>query len=288
MERTCVTVLPGRQLLLLFSVFLLIAFACTTAASASTVNVDLLSDNKGVLTIYRVGSAGKHDTYRAYVQAEKGEQYGIRIRNNTARRVGVVVAVDGRNIISGKKSNLRRNERMYILGPYESATYEGWRTARDTVNRFYFTEPSDSYAGSFGDYSAMGVVAVAVYREKDVPAPRSRVYNREKEQKGAEDRSMPGEPEPRGAEEGATGSLAPKRSGKSAGTGFGDEKYSPSIRVRFNPERRVAERHFLKYEWRDTLCRKGVINCRFTRNRFWDEDDGYAPYPPGRRWERSE
>ncbi|MBK5094577.1 MAG: hypothetical protein JJE32_02750 [Deltaproteobacteria bacterium] len=287
MERTCVTVLPGRQLLLLVSVFLLIAFACATAASAATVNVDLLSDNKGVLTLYRAGSAGEHDTFRAYVEAEKGEQYGIRIQNNTARRVGVVVAVDGRNIISGKKSNLRRNERMYILGPHESETYDGWRTAKDTVNRFYFTKPGASYAAAFGDTSAMGVVAVAVYREKDVPVPRSRVYNREKEQKGAEDRSMPGEPGPRGVEEGAPGSLAPKRSGKAAGTGFGDEKHSPSIRVRFNPEAQVAESHFLKYEWRDTLCRKGIINCRFTRNRFWNDDDGYAPYPPGRRWKRS-
>jgi hypothetical protein len=283
MKRTCVTVLPGRQLLLLVSVFLLIAFACATAASAATVNVDLLSDSKGVLTLYRVGSAGKHDTFRAYVEAEKGEEYGIRIRNNTARRVGVVVAVDGRNIISGKKSNLRRNERMYILGPYESATYEGWRTAMNTVNRFYFTEPGDSYAGAFGDYSAMGVVAVAVYREKDVPAPRSRVYNREKEEKRAEDRSGAGKPGPSPSEEGAPGTLAPQRKGESAGTGFGEEKYSPSIRVQFRPERRVAERHFLKYEWRDTLCRKGVINCRFTRNRFWDDDDGYAPYPPDRR-----
>lgn len=283
MERTCVAVLPGRQSLLLASILLLFAFA--TAASAATVNVELLSDGKGVLPLYRVGSAGRHDTYRAYVEAAKGEQYGIRIRNNTARRVGVVVAVDGRNIISGKKSNLRKNERMYILAPYESATYDGWRTARDTVNRFYFTEPADSYAGAFGDYSAMGVIAVAVYREKNVPPPR-RIYDREKEGKGREDRSGSHTPGPAG--EGAAGKLAQDRSGETAGTGFGDEKYSPSVRVRFTPERRVAERHFLKYEWRDTLCRKGIIDCRFTRNRFWDDDDGYAPYPPGRRWERSE
>jgi hypothetical protein len=288
MERTCVSVLPGRQLLLLVSVFLLIAFACATAASAAAVNVDLLSDSKGVLTLYPVGSAGEHDTYRAYVEAGKGEQYGIRIRNNTARRVGVVVAVDGRNIISGKKSNLRRNERMYILGPHEAATYDGWRTARDTVNRFYFTNPDASYAGAFGDYSAMGVVAIAVYREKDVPAPHGRVYNREKRQKGVEDRTMPGEPGSMGAQEGAQGSPGSERSGKSAGTGFGDEKHSPSIRVRFNPETQVAERHFLKYEWRDTLCSKGIINCRITRNRFWNDDDGYAPYPPINRWGRNE
>lgn len=42
-----------------------------------------------------------------------------------------------------------------------------------------------------------------------------------------------------------------------------------------------AERHFLKYEWRDTLCRKGILDCRTSRNRFWDDDAEYAPYPPG-------
>ena len=60
---------------------------------------------------------------------------------------------------------LRADERMYVLPPHESATYEGWRTERDTVNRFYFTEPGDSYAAAFGDRSAMGVIAVAAFRE---------------------------------------------------------------------------------------------------------------------------
>ena len=281
MKRSCVCVLPGRQPLWLLSVFLLCAWA--TASSAATVDVELVSHRKGVLPLYQVGAGGGHDTYRAYVEAEKGEQYGIRIRNNTGRRIGVVVAVDGRNIISGKKSHLRNKERMYILGPYESETYDGWRTARDTVNRFYFTTPEDSYAGGFRDFSAMGVVAVAVYREKDAPLPRT-YYNREKEGTGREDGRASRAPGPGVPDEGAAGKLAPERSGEAAGTGFGKEKYSPSIRVQFTPERRVAERHFLKYEWRDTLCRKGVIDCRFTRNRFWnDDDDGYAPYPPGRR-----
>ena len=283
-DRRYINALPRWTSRVLLPFLLVIAFAA--AASASAVDVELISDTKGLLPLYRVGSAGRHDTYRAYIEARKGDPYGIRIRNNTGRRIGVVVAVDGRNIISGGKSYLRKNERMYILGPHETATYDGWRTARNTVNRFYFTEPGDSYAGAFGDHSAMGVVAVAVYREKYVRPPR-RFSQREKEMSGREDRSRAGKPGPRPSEEGASGSLAPQRNGESAGTGFGDEKYSPSIRVRFRPERRVAERHFLKYEWRDTLCRKGIINCRFTRNRFWDDDDGYAPYPPGRRWERN-
>src|SRR4030042_2006566 len=78
-----------------------------------------------------------------------------------------VIPVDGRNIINDKKSDLERNERMYIIGPYESNTFEGWRTSMDRTNRFYFTEQSDSYAEKvFADASAMGTIALAVYREK--------------------------------------------------------------------------------------------------------------------------
>lgn len=262
--------------------------ALSTAASAAMVSVDVVSDNRGLLRTYRTDPGGMRATHRAYVEAAQGERYGIRIANNTGDRIGVVVAVDGRNIISGRKSHLRNTERMYILPPYGSATYEGWRTERDTVNRFYFTDPGDSYAASFGDLSAMGVIAVAAYRERHVPPP-PQVYERGQEGPRPETRDKSGAGEPAGRA--APGSVAPnaalKALGDRAGTGFGEEKRSPSIQVEFQPENRVAERHLLKYEWRETLCRKGIVDCRWSKNRFWDDEDGYAPYPPNRAWRRS-
>lgn len=248
--------------------------ALSTAASAAMVSVDVVSDNRGLLRTYRTDPGGMRATHRAYVEAAQGERYGIRIANNTGDRIGVVVAVDGRNIISGRKSHLRNTERMYILPPYGSATYEGWRTERDTVNRFYFTDPGDSYAASFGDLSAMGVIAVAAYRERHAPPP-PQVYERGQE--------GPRESDPRPS----APNTALKALEDRAGTGFGEEKRSPSIQVEFQPENRVAERHFLKYEWRETLCRKGIVDCRWSKNRFWDDEDGYAPYPPNRAWRRS-
>jgi len=274
--------------------------ALSTAASAAMVSVDVVSDNRGLLRTYRADPGGMRATHRAYVEAAQGERYGIRIANNTGVRIGVVVAVDGRNIISGRKSHLRNTERMYILPPYGSATYEGWRTERDTVNRFYFTDPGDSYAASFGDLSAMGVIAVAAYRERHVPPP-PQVYERAPDGPRPETREKSGAGEPAGrsapgrstAEPGEndTRPSAPNTALKAledrAGTGFGEEKNSPSIQVEFQPENRVAERHFLKYEWRETLCRKGIVDCRWSKNRFWDDEDGYAPYPPNRVRRRS-
>jgi hypothetical protein len=274
-----------------------VLFLWAIVASAAMVDVDVLGDDRGAIPEYRIVPRGHYATHRAYVQAVEGERYSVRVKNNSGERIAVVIAVDGRNVISGKKSNLRPDERMYILPPYGSGTYEGWRTERDTVNRFYFTDPGDSYAGAFGDHSAMGVIAVAVYREKRVPRerpPAREIPERDFLDRPAEplspgrgsDLRKPASPQaampgPGASAEGAAPRSAQRKS-DSAGTGFGEEMYSPARKVEFQADPRVAERHFLKYEWRETLCKKGIVDCRWPKNRFWDDDDDYAPYPPGR------
>ena len=133
-------------------------------AMSGNISVEIVADQGYTFPVYPVRS--DRSTYRAYLQAERNARYGIRIRNHTDRRIGLVIAVDGRNIISGKKSYLRNTERMYVLDPYAEATYSGWRTGRNEVHRFYFTNAGDSYAEAWGDQSAMGVIAVAVYPEQ--------------------------------------------------------------------------------------------------------------------------
>ena len=215
-------------------------------------------------------SSGTHIVKR-YLEARRGENYGIVIRNTTAARIGVVIAVDGRNIISGKRSELKNSEAMYILNAYEDGYYDGWRTTGDRVHKFYFTDVADSYAvRTFGDTSAMGVIAVAVFREKDHP---QRYYEKERHD------AAPAAPS---AERRAAGKTDIARD-EGAGTGFGDERYAPAVRIAFEPERMSIQKTLIKYEWRETLCRKGLLDCRAQRgNRLWD-DDGYAPYPPAYR-----
>ncbi|MFH1334924.1 MAG: hypothetical protein ABII96_00245 [Candidatus Zixiibacteriota bacterium] len=206
---------------------------------------------------------------KKYLEAKKKENYGIVIRNMTSERIGVVIAVDGRNIISGKTSNLHYSENMYIVNAFEHAQYDGWRTASNTVHRFYFTDSTDSYAvRTFSDSSAMGVIAVAVYRGKERPIllPRQKMLD-----------GTSAAPSP----ESSARSKAGAGRDESAGTGFGDEQYSPAIRVTFEPERNPVQKILIKYEWREVLCQKGILDCRHEpRNRFWDEDE-YAPFPPG-------
>lgn len=239
--------------------------------SGDAVSIEITAEHgRAFVTIphrdYRKG--GTH-IIKSYLEARRGENYGICIRNMTPERIGVVIAVDGRNIISGKRSDLTNDEAMYVINSYGYGRYDGWRTAGDTVHTFYFTDVADSYAvRTFGDDTAMGVIAVAVYREKTRPTP---LY----EHRGLKD--APGAPAAESQARGKTEAFGDER----AGTGFGDEHYSPTIRVAFEPEKRPMQKTLFKYEWREVLCRNGILHCRAeAQNRFWDEPD-YAPFPPG-------
>jgi len=230
--------------------------------AGSAVDVQIQSDSGRRLPLYPV--AVQSENRKVYVEAVKGDHYSIIVRNLLNRRVGLVVTVDGRNIISGKKSWLRNDERMYILEPHGQGEFKGWRTSLDSINRFYFTDVADSYAAAFHDESAMGVIAVAAYPEvqRQDPADLSR------SSMGSARRDAP----------------AAKSEAESAGTGFGRQEHSPAHMVAFDPEIAAAEKLYIKYEWRSTLCRQGIVRCAAStppRNRLWD-DGGFAPPPPGR------
>jgi hypothetical protein len=245
--------------------------ACTPAyAHASRdVTVEIVDRNGVAFEQFPARTRSGGAAYRAYLQAEQGAPYRIRVRNGSGDRIGVVIAVDGRNIISGARSELTRDEPMYVLSPWGEDEYSGWRTSLDDVHEFFFTDWTGSYAEAFGDRSAKGVIAVAVYREK----PEKRELHRR----------------PRMSQDSASGPAeAPASSEKQAraaepGTGFGDHRHEPAVRVAFEAERRPSSRVFLKYEWRETLCTKRIVDCRREPNRFWDEDLAFAPYPP-RSW----
>jgi len=236
------------------------------------VDVRIVSDNGAAFPKYETFLRGHRDGEYYYLEAVKGQRYSIQVTNKSDRRIGLVIAVDGRNIIDGKKSDLLRNERMYIIEPYGTNTFEGWRTGMDRTNRFYFTEQSDSYAEKvFADASAMGTIALAAYKEK-IPqiVPHA-------------DMSLPKREAPAACAPSASSRAAGKHKleeSDQAGSGFGETTYSPASVVQFDPEHTMAEKVVLKYEWRSELCQKGIISCG-PKNRFWPDDLEFAPIPKG-------
>ena len=127
---------------------------------------------------------------------------------------------------------------------------------------------ADSYAmRTFSDSTAMGVIAVAIYLEKERSRP---LYEQKRKD------FHPDAP----SAESSVGNKAGTTRDERAGTGFGDEQYSPTIKVAFEPECTPVQKMLIKYEWREVLCRKGILICsQEPKNRLWDEND-YAPFPP--------
>ncbi len=288
------------------------------------ISVSVITDDRGRVKEY--GTKAKRGSQRSYIVAQKGERYSIHVRNNTRKRVGIVIAVDGRNIISGKKSYLKSTEKMYVLNAGKSATYDGWRSARNKVNRFYFTKVSDSYADNWGDRSASGVIAVAAFKEQSRrpvqiaqghsrpqqhnenprydydpqpqsrPQPQPNIFGRgNSNAPSSSSNNMGGIWSKRSNDKGSQSKRSSSRSAKKAGTGYGESEYSPTQKVRFKPRKKAFNKQFIKYEWRRTLCRKGIIECYNAdngrgrgENRFWDENEGEFAPPPQRirqnRW----
>lgn len=258
--------------------FMGVAVGAWAGSVGDAVDVRIRTDCGRELPLYPVSA--RYPTHRAYAEAVKGDHYTIIVHNRLNRRVGIVVAVDGRNIISGKRSTLAASERMYILDPYGSGEYSGWRTDLDRVNRFYFTDVADSYAAAFNDRTAMGVIAVAAYPELQryiqppaalsAPAPAAPAAESAARGEGRQPAKK-------------AKSAARAAESDSAGTGYGAEEYSPVRLVEFEAEKNAVDRIYIKYEWRATLERLGVVGrpTRRPHNRMW-HDDGFAPPPPGR------
>ncbi|HOU51151.1 MAG: hypothetical protein KBG22_10605 [Smithella sp.] len=264
-----------KKILLIILMMFIWAGVAAADTVGDAVEVSVITDNGWTLPFYPVKS--RHHLKKVYAEAYKGDYYRIIVRNKLNRRVGVVIAVDGRNIISGQKSWLKNTERMYIIDAYSTNEYSGWRTGQDKINRFYFTDVPDSYAAAFGDTSAMGIIAVAVYPEmQHYQSPGNYSYPLPERKMKNEARDTAAAPSVKGQ----------SRASESAGTGYGYEEYSPSYRVEFEPARKAAESILIKYEWRETLCKLHIITCgpvyEHSYNRMW-ENDGYAPPPPCRR-----
>ncbi len=273
-----VLIMSGKSMLVMSMLLVLIvhgsaawASPCHRCEREYPAQVRILSDGGEEFARYRTyPRAALKGTY-FYMEAVKGERYSIEVKNRSERQIAVVIAVDGRNIINGEKSELKPTERMYIISPHATNVFEGWRTGMDRTNRFYFTEQSDSYAEKvFADASAMGTIAVAVYREKILPEPI--ISDKPRRMKDGAASVAPQSSMDRAVDRNSTEKT------EQAGTGFGETTYSPARVVEFEPERSIAEKIVFKYEWRKELCRKGIVICE-PRNRMWPDNNGFAPVP---------
>jgi hypothetical protein len=151
----------------LLAVLVAAAFSCSPAARAATlVDVGVIDRDTGstLPTLMHDG--------RLYVAGAPGHRYAVRIVNRTGARVLTVLSVDGVNAISGQTADTTQSG--YVLDPYQSTEIDGWRKNMNEIAQFNFTALENSYAARTGRPGNVGVIGVAVFREKQQPVWRER------------------------------------------------------------------------------------------------------------------
>jgi hypothetical protein len=105
---------------------------------------------------------------RTYVEAERGAEYELRLRNSSADRVAVALSVDGLNTIDALQTSAW-NASKWVIEPYQTITIGGWQMSSERARRFYFTTERDSYAAKLGQRGDFGVISAVFYRERNRP-----------------------------------------------------------------------------------------------------------------------
>ena len=246
-----------------------------------------------------------------WVAGKPGARYAVSVRNKLGERVMAVTSVDGVNVLSGETAAWEQTG--YVFGAYLQYQITGWRKSNNEVAAFEFSAASDSYAGRTGRPDHVGVIGVALFREK-LPEPVARVpevtgrNESDSEQPPARARSAPAPAAASLADRGADASAqaqgnlsSSERQAKAAqampapklGTAHGQREVSVVSRTSFERlQTQPSEIVRIRYDSRENLVASGVIREPVMRpsipgvNPFplSDSDSvSYVPDPPVRR-----
>jgi hypothetical protein len=288
--RTATAFANGRTLVTAIALAIgTLATAAALPARASLADVDIYDRTEGrVLTKYWHNG-------EPYVIGKPGNEYQISVRNRSHGRVLAVMSVDGVNVLSGQSASLGQGG--YVLDRWSDVHVNGWRKSLDHTAAFYFTTLGDSYAGRTGRPQNVGVIGVALYRERARVEAYPHWRNKSNEG-GAYDSPVPrSEPAPRTYAPGASAPSAEshadsageaKRSsakpGAPIGTGHGRVEenqvtYTEFVRASHEPEQVIT----IRYDSHPNLVAQGIVPPRRVAHRpnAFPVGGGFVPNP---RW----
>jgi hypothetical protein len=136
----------------------MLAASCDARAVGRIAEVTIIDRDRGIaLTPY-------YHRGEWWVAGAAGARYAITIRNRTGGRLLAVTSVDGVNVLSGESAAW--NQTGYVFGPGQGYQVTGWRKSDADVAAFTFTASPNSYAARTGRPENVGVIGVAVFRER--------------------------------------------------------------------------------------------------------------------------
>lgn len=207
---------------------------------------------------------------RFYVEALRGEEYAIRVRNPLPVRVAVALSVDGLNTIDARRSTAWDSSK-WVIQPYGTITISGWQVSRARARRFYFTDERDSYANKLGRPEDIGVITAVFFRARarhaDITPPPPRPYPL------GTPRAEGGQRKDRGARQSQQSAPAERAEGRAqsdsriiapddedyAATGMGRSVGHDVRFVNLDLERGPAAEVVIRYEYRPALARLGIL-----------------------------
>lgn len=231
-----------------------------------------------------------------WVAGSAGGRYAISIRNRLHERLLAVAAVDGVNVVSGETAAW--GQTGYVFGPGQAYDITGWRKSNADVAAFEFTATPNSYAERTGRPANVGVIGVALFRERNqppvaiaVPEAPTPFPDAARQERDANAGSAGPIAERRAAADAASASLgrsAPAPQAK-LGTGHGERELSYAehtefARVHNSPDEIIR----IRYDSPANLLAMGVIrrpvHVAAVPNPFPDSPGSqFVPDPPSER-----
>lgn len=198
---------------------------------------------------------------RRYVEALKGKEYAIRLRNPYPVRVAVALSVDGLNTIDARHT-AAADARKWVIDPYQTITISGWQVNSAEARRFEFTTEARSYGQALGQTANLGVISAVFFKERAPVVVRE--LSRESNERIAPS-ARSAAPTEAQAEPGSTADASAGATSKLsavdeyAATGMGQRTSHAVRQVWLDLENAPADTVSIRYEFRPQLVQLGIL-----------------------------
>lgn len=220
---------------------------------------------------------------RWYVEAHRGREYAIRLRNPYPVRVAVALSVDGLNTIDARETTAA-TARKWVLGPYQTVTISGWQTSSSDARRFEFTTEAGSYGEALGKSANLGVISAVFFRERLAAIDVQPTDNFRSRRTPAQP-SAPAAQDARGSGGAGSGIAEKAVEDDYAATGMGRRTDHRVTQVWMDLEETPAQTVNIRYEFRAGLVRLGILPAEHSndpldrRERARGFEPGFSPLP---------